>query len=139
MFNLFHAAILGIVEGFTEFLPVSSTAHLILASDVLKIPQTDYQKSFEIIIQLGAILAVVWLYWRKFLDWEILKRLVVAFIPTGILGLAFYKIVKNYLLGNTAVVLWSLALGGLFLIIFEKYFHEKKRRQISMPSPMANV
>lgn len=133
MFNLIHAVILGIVEGFTEFLPISSTAHLILASDILKLPQSDYMKSFEIIIQLGAILAVIWLYWRSFLDKEVLKRLIVAFIPTGILGLAFYKLVKAYLLGNTAVVLWALALGGAVLILFEKYFPQKNLQQAADP------
>ncbi len=125
MLNLFHAIILGIVEGVTEFLPISSTAHLILTADLLKIPQTEYIKSFEIIIQLGAILAVVVLYWKKFLDFEFLKKLIIAFIPTGILGLLFYKIIKTYLLGNINVVLWSLALGGLALILFEKYFTKK--------------
>ncbi|HCP08829.1 MAG TPA: undecaprenyl-diphosphatase [Candidatus Moranbacteria bacterium] len=126
MLNLFDAFILGIVEGITEFLPVSSTAHLILATDFLGLENSDFIKSFEIIIQFGAILAVVFLYWRSFLDKEILKKLAVAFIPTGVLGLIFYKIVKTYLLGNIAVVLWSLALGGLFLIIFEKYFAKKE-------------
>ena len=122
MLTFFHAVILGIIEGFTEFLPISSTAHLVLTADVLKITQTDFMKSFEIIIQLGAILAVVVLYWKKFLDFEFLKKLVVAFIPTGIIGLALYKVIKTYLLGNISIILWSLALGGLVLILFEKYF-----------------
>ncbi|MFA7319244.1 MAG: undecaprenyl-diphosphate phosphatase [Parcubacteria group bacterium] len=125
MLDIFHAVIMGIVEGFTEFLPISSTAHLILTANLLKIPQTDYVKSFEIIIQLGAIMAVVLLYWKKFIDLDFLKKLAVAFIPTGILGLLFYKIVKNYLLGNIAIVLWSLAVGGLILILFEKYSSKK--------------
>ena len=122
MINTLQSIILGIVEGFTEFLPISSTAHLTLASDLLKIAQTNYAKTFEIAIQSGSILAVVVLYWKKFWDWEILKRIIVAFIPTGILGLIFYKIVKNYLLGNLAVVLWSLAVGGFLLILFEYLF-----------------
>ena len=125
MLTFFHAIIMGIIEGVTEFLPISSTAHLILTADILKIPQTDYVKSFEIIIQLGAILAVVALYWKMFLDLEVLKKLFAAFIPTGILGLIFYKIIKNYLLGNLTVVLTSLAVGGLILILFEKYFSPK--------------
>ncbi len=113
------AFILGIVEGITEFLPVSSTGHLILTSSLLGIASSDFVKSFEIIIQLGAILAVVVLYFKSFFDWEVLKRLVVAFIPTGIIGLALYHVVKTYLLGNDTIVLWSLALGGLALICFE--------------------
>lgn len=125
MLNFVQAAVLGVVEGITEFLPISSTAYLILAADFLRLEQTEFMKSFEIIIQLGAIMAVVFLYWREFLKIEVLKRLMIAFIPTGILGLVFYKVVKQYLLGNIAVVLWSLFLGGIFLIVFE-YLHKEK-------------
>ncbi len=123
--SLIVATLFGVIEGITEFLPVSSTGHLILASAVLGVAQTDAQKSFEIIIQLGAIAAVVVLYWRSFLNIEILKRLVVAFVPTGVIGLALYKIVKTYLLGNEAVVLWALLLGGIVLIAFEFLYREK--------------
>lgn len=126
MLTTIQAVVLGIVEGVTEFLPISSTAHLILASNLLRLEQTEFLKSFEIIIQLGAILAVVALYWRDLMDWEVLKRLAVAFIPTGILGLMFYKIVKQYLIGNISVVLWSLILGGIFIILFEKWHRENK-------------
>lgn len=122
--DLISAAILGVVEGVTEFLPVSSTGHLILVSQLLNLPQTEFQKTFEISIQLGAILAVVALYWRAFLDLEVLKRLIVAFIPTGIIGLGLYKLVKAYLIGNEMVVLWALLLGGLALIAFE-YLHKE--------------
>ncbi|MEO5568166.1 MAG: undecaprenyl-diphosphate phosphatase, partial [Gemmatimonadaceae bacterium] len=76
--SIFHAFVLGIVEGLTEFLPVSSTAHLDLARHALKLEPTEYIKSFEIIIQLGAILSVVVLYWKKFFNWETLAKLVVA-------------------------------------------------------------
>jgi undecaprenyl-diphosphatase len=126
--------VLGIVEGITEFLPVSSTGHLILASALLGIHQTEFQKTFEIVIQLGAILAVVFLYWRAFLDIEVLKKVVVAFIPTGIIGLLLYKVVKSYLLGNTTVVLWALFLGGVVLIAFEYFHHEKVTAVEDIPS-----
>ncbi len=116
-----YALILGVVEGITEFLPVSSTAHLILAADVLHLRETEFLKSFEIIIQLGAILSVVVLYWTRFWNWEVFKKLVVAFIPTGIIGLALYKVVKGYLLGNIAVVLWALFIGGIALLVFERF------------------
>lgn len=119
--SLLHAIILGIVEGITEFLPISSTAHLILSSHALRLGDTEFVKSFEIIIQLGAILSVVVLYWRKFLDWELLKKLVVAFIPTGIIGLTVYKIIKGYLLGSLTVVLLSLAIGGIALIVLRRF------------------
>ncbi len=111
---------LGIIEGVTEFLPISSTGHMILFSDLLKLTQTDFLKSFEIIIQLGAILAVVAIYWRRLLvNTEILKRVIVAFIPTGIIGLTLYKYIKGYLLGNNQVVLLALFLGGIIIIVFE--------------------
>jgi undecaprenyl-diphosphatase len=116
-----NAVILGIVEGLTEFLPVSSTAHLILATHAMKIAETEFIKSFQIIIQLGAILSVVVLYWTKFWNWEMLKKLVVAFIPTGIIGLTVYKALKQYLLGNISVVLGSLFIGGIALLVFERY------------------
>lgn len=115
-----HALLLGVIEGITEFLPVSSTAHLILASDALRLGTSDFVKSFEIIIQLGAILSVVVLYWRRFLNWHILVKLAVAFIPTGIIGLALYRVVKT-LLGDVSVVLWTLLIGGIALLIFERF------------------
>ena len=121
MLDALSSVVLGVIEGLTEFLPISSTAHLILASDLLNISQTDFVKSFEIAIQSGAILAVVTLYFRNFLDWSILKKILVAFIPTGIVGFFAYKLIKVYLIGNIAVVLWSLGLGGVFLIAFELF------------------
>ncbi|MDP2923201.1 MAG: undecaprenyl-diphosphate phosphatase [Candidatus Omnitrophota bacterium] len=125
--SLFDAFILGIVEGITEFLPISSTGHLMLTSHLLKIAQTEFLKSFDISIQLGAILAVVVLYWRQLtLNFQIIKRIITAFIPTAILGLIFYKIVKAFLLATHQIVLWALFLGGIFLIIFELCYREKK-------------
>ncbi|HTE44004.1 MAG TPA: undecaprenyl-diphosphate phosphatase [Gemmatimonadaceae bacterium] len=121
VFTVWHSIVLGIVEGVTEFLPVSSTAHLILASRALKLQETEFLKSFQIIIQLGAILSVVVLYWAKFWNWEIFKKLVVAVIPTGVIGLTVYKVLKSYLLGNIPVVLGALVLGGLVLILFGKF------------------
>src|SRR5687767_681024 len=118
--SVLQALILGIIEGITEFLPVSSTAHLILAAHALRLPETEFVKSFEIIIQLGAILSVVVLYFRKFLDVEVLKKVVVAFVPTGILGATLYRVVKDVLLGSQTVVLAALVIGGIALIIFER-------------------
>jgi len=122
-----HTLILGMVEGVSEFLPISSTGHLILASYLLHLKQTDFQKSFEIAIQLGAILSVVVLYWRALLvNFEILKRVITAFIPTAILGFIFYKIIKRVLLGSNTVVLYSLLIGGIFLVLFELWHREKE-------------
>ena len=119
--SLHHAQILGIDEGITEFLPVSTTAHLILTSHLLHIAESEFVKSFEIIIQLGAILSVVVLYWSRFWNWDVLKKLVVAVIPTGVIGLTVYKAIKGYLLGNIPVVLTALLVGGIALIIFERF------------------
>ncbi|MFA6459407.1 MAG: undecaprenyl-diphosphatase UppP [Candidatus Paceibacterota bacterium] len=122
--------ILGIIEGFTEFLPISSTAHLILASHVLGLDQGSFVKTFEIAIQSGSVLAVLVLYWRKFLDVDVLRKLVVAFLPTAVIGLVLYKIVKTYFLGNIYVVLVALGIGGILLILFEKFFNNKKAIEI---------
>src|SRR5262245_19538591 len=104
--TMVHAFVLGIVEGVSEFLPISSTGHLILAGKLLGLPSTEFLKSFEIAIQSGAILAVVALYWRQLLvNLEVMKRVIAAFIPTMILGLIFYKMIKQYLLDNEKIVL----------------------------------
>ncbi|MDP3988575.1 MAG: undecaprenyl-diphosphate phosphatase [Candidatus Levybacteria bacterium] len=119
--------IFSIVEGFSEFLPISSTGHLVLTADLLKIPQTDFIKSFEIIIQLGAIFAIIFLYWKTFLQGRaIWEKVLVAFLPTAILGFTFYKIVKNVLLGNTMITLGALFLGGIALIVLELIYKEKE-------------
>ncbi len=126
MIHALQAIILGLVEGITEFLPISSTGHLILAASALRIPSTDLVKSFEIFIQAGAILAVFLLYWKQvLLNRKVFMRVLVAFLPTAIIGLTVYKYVKQYLLGNTHVVLWSLAIGGAVLIVFELLHKEK--------------
>jgi undecaprenyl-diphosphatase len=119
--SLLHAIIIGIVEGITEFLPISSTAHMILAGRLLRLEDSEFVKSFEIIIQLGAILAVVVLYWRRLLDWNVLVKTAVAFVPTGVIGLTVYRVVKGYLLGNIPVVLGALLAGGVALLLFERY------------------
>ena len=117
--DIWQSIALGIVEGVTEFLPVSSTGHLILAGGIFGVAKTDFTKSFEIIIQLGAIASVVFLYWRKLFNFEMLKKLAVAFLPTGIVGLLLYKTLKSYLIANEQVVLWALLLGGVVIILFE--------------------
>lgn len=121
-----QAAILSIVEGVTEFLPVSSTGHLVLVSRLLDISQTEFVKSFEIIIQVGAILAVLMLYGKRFLISKKTSLLVVAaFIPTAVIGLALYKIVKTVLLGNETVTLATLFIGGIIIIAYEWYLAKK--------------
>jgi undecaprenyl-diphosphatase len=125
--DLVQAGILALVEGVTEFLPISSTGHLVLVSQLLGIPQTEFVKSFEIIIQLGAILAVVALYWRRILqNSKLWMPLLAAFIPTALLGLAFYKLIKDYLLGNSLVTVLALLVGGVVLIGIELLWKDKK-------------
>lgn len=126
--NLIHAIILAIVEGLTEFLPVSSTGHLVLASSLMHIQETEFVKSFELFIQVGAILAVVYVYWRKLLDnTKMWKQLIAAFIPTAVIGLLLYKVIKNVLLGNSLITVISLALGGLVIIYLEKKYQESDK------------
>ena len=126
--DLLTVIILGIVEGITEFLPVSSTGHLILTSWLLKIPQSEFLKTFEIAIQLGAILAVVVLYWRPLiLDREMIKKVALAFMPTVFIGFMFYKTIKSFFLGNTYIVIWSLLIGGIFIVIFELWYRAKSK------------
>lgn len=128
--HYFQAVILSIVEGLTEFLPISSTGHLIITSRLLRLPSSEFLKSFEIIIQLGAILAVVFLYRRALLtSFRLWPKIILAFLPTGILGLIFYHLIKQYLLGSVTVVLWSLFLGGLALLILEKIYKQEKAVQ----------
>ena len=124
--NYFQAIILSIVEGVSEFLPISSTGHLILATDILKIAQTGFVKDFEIIIQLGAIFAIVALYWNSlYRNIEVWKKVIIAFIPTGIIGLILFKFIKSYLLGNLYITLAALLIGGILLIVLEMIYKDK--------------
>jgi undecaprenyl-diphosphatase len=117
-----QAIILGIVEGITEFLPISSTGHMIIASSVMGIEENSFVKAFEVIIQFGAILSVLCLYWRRFLpNLSFYKKLFVAFLPTAILGFLLKDVVEH-MLGSVQIVAWSLILGGLVLVWSDKAF-----------------
>src|SRR5688500_7169072 len=116
--NTIQSIIIAIVEGLTEFIPVSSTGHMIITEKLLKVPDDQYTKMFTVAIQLGAILAVVVLYFRKFFDFTNLNfylKLVVGIIPAIILGLLFEKKIEA-LLESTMTVAISLLLGGIVLI-----------------------
>jgi undecaprenyl-diphosphatase len=128
-----QAIILGILEGVTEFLPISSTGHLTLASHFLGIIQNDQFIVFEIAIQLGAILAVVFIFWKKFFNIELLTKLFIAFLPTGLLGLFVYKYIK-VLLTSEFIVAFSLILGGIILITVEKMYSKKITSGLFTPS-----
>lgn len=126
--TIWQSIVMGIVEGFTEFLPISSTAHLILSGEILRIPSSEFLKTYNISIQLGAILAVVALYWRKiFNSRDLFLKILAAFIPTAIIGLTFYQIVKTYLMESLWLIAATLFLGGIILILFEKRYEKKNK------------
>jgi undecaprenyl-diphosphatase len=124
--DIWQAIILGIVEGATEYLPISSTFHLIWTAKILGISQTDFQKAFEVIIQSGAILAVVWLYFPRWRQLENLFPLVlVSFLPTAIIGLSLYKVIKSIFFENIALQLGVFAAVGFLFIVFEQILKPK--------------
>jgi undecaprenyl-diphosphatase len=118
--NTLQAVIIAIIEGLTEFLPISSTGHMILASTLMGIHEDTFVKTFEIAIQLGAILAIVMLYAKRFLqNLTIYFKLAVAFLPTAVIGFLAYDFIKTYLF-NYLVVAISLIVGGIVLILIDK-------------------
>jgi undecaprenyl-diphosphatase len=120
MGDIVNALILGVVEGITEFLPISSTGHLILAGDLLGF-NDERAKVFEIVIQTGAMLAVVWEYRARFfrVDARLYRNLIVAFLPAAIVGLAFSKPIKQYLFHAVPVAL-AFIVGGVIILLVER-------------------
>lgn len=128
--SLIDILILGVVEGVTEFLPVSSTGHLILASRLLGFDPAAW-KLFNVVIQLGAILAIVVLYWRTFVavvaglarrsdgSWRFVRNVLLAFLPAAVIGLALHKQIEA-LLGHAEVVAVALIVGGIAILIIER-------------------
>ena len=141
MSDILTAALLGVVEGVTEFLPVSSTGHLILATRLLGY-DAERWALFNVVIQLGAIAAVVVLYWRTF--WTVLRGLVraeagairfvrnllLAFLPAAVVGLALHKRIEA-LLGNATVVAWALIVGGVAILLVERLAKPGRTRGIA--------
>lgn len=125
----FHALILGVIEGLTEFLPISSTGHMILGTTILGIEQSEFLRSFLIIIQLGSILAVLFVFWNKlFQNIKLWSKLAIGFFPTGAIG--FFLAKHLDLLFNGYVVVIMLIFGGAIFIIIEK-LHKNKSYQIN--------
>lgn len=122
--SLFEAVILAIVEGLTEFLPVSSTGHMIIVSSLMGIAEQPFTKTFTVAIQFGAILSVVMLYYKRFLQSiDFYKKLLIAFIPAAILG----KLLDDYIdamLGNVVVVGFTLLAGGIFILFLDNFVKE---------------
>jgi undecaprenyl-diphosphatase len=121
-----ESILIAIVEGLTEFLPISSTGHMIIAEKLLAIPPTDFTKVFTVAIQLGAILAVVVLYWKKFIDfknWQFYLKLIAGVIPALVFGFLFSKKI-DLLLESSLTVAISLLIGGVILLFIEKLFKD---------------
>ena len=141
MSDLLTAALLGVVEGVTEFLPVSSTGHLILATRLLGY-DAERWALFNVVVQLGAIAAVVVLYWRTFwtvaaglFRWQagsvrFVRNLLVAFLPAAVVGVVLHKKVEA-LLGNATVVAWALIVGGVAILLVERFARGGKTRGIA--------
>jgi undecaprenyl-diphosphatase len=120
--ELWQAVILAIVEGLTEYLPISSTGHIIVASSLLGINEASFVKDYTVMVQFGAILSVVVLYWRRFIQGrEIYLKLACAFLPAAVVGL-LVKDVIDALLGNVVVVAIAFIIGGIILIFTDRMF-----------------
>ena len=126
--STYHAIIIAIVEGLTEFLPISSTGHMIITEKILNVTETDFIKVYTVAIQLGAILAVVVLYWKKFFDfkkWRFYLKLAVAVIPALALGFLFSKKI-DALLESSFTVAVSMLVGGIILLFVDGLFKNPK-------------
>lgn len=130
--TIWQAIILAIVEGITEFLPVSSTGHMIIASSVMGISHLDFTKMFTVNIQFGAILSVVVLYWKRFFQsTDFYFKLFVAFLPAAVLGFLLNDLIDS-MLENVVVVAISLLVGGIILIFIDRIANdETKEREIT--------
>ncbi len=135
--DLLQTVIVAIVEGLTEFLPVSSTGHMIIAQSLMGIESTDFVKAFTVIIQFGAILSVICLYWKRFFYpsqlvenvsyWKAMygfyARLIIGVLPAVVLGLAFNDFIESNL-GNVTLVAIMLILGGIFMLFCDRIFNK---------------
>lgn len=132
--SIVEVIILAFVEGLTEFIPVSSTGHLILVSHFLKIEPTEFTKAFDVIIQFGAIFAVVYLYSHK-LRWDFAyyKKLLIAFLPAAVIGFLFKNKI-DLLLESTTVVAWALIAGGILMMLLDSLIKGKNSDDPSLKS-----
>jgi undecaprenyl-diphosphatase len=122
-----QAVIIAIVEGITEFLPISSTGHMIITSSLLGIQKDEFTKLFEVAIQFGAILAVVVLYWQKFFDfkrWQFYLKLIIGVIPALVLGFLFSDKIDEMLESPTVVAI-TMLLGGIVLLFIDRAFNKQ--------------
>ena len=135
--NLIESIILAVIEGVTEYLPVSSTGHMIIASSFMRIATDDFTKLFTIVIQLGAILSVVVLYWKRFFQsFDFYFKLLVAFIPAVVLGLLLNDVIDS-LLESPITVAISLIIGGFILLKVDDWF--KSNEEFDKENPTAHT
>lgn len=124
-----HAIIIAIVEGITEFLPISSTGHMIITESILGMNIDDFTKAFTVSIQLGAILSVIVLYWKRFFQtFDFYVKLFIAFLPAAVLGFLLDKYIDE-LLGSVLTVAITMFLGGILLLFVDKWFNKPTRDQ----------
>lgn len=129
--SYFEAIILAIVEGLTEFLPVSSTGHMIIATALMGIEPSEFVKTFTVAIQLGAILSVVILYWRRFFkSFDFYIKLLIAFVPAAVIGFLVNDIVDQ-MLERVDVVAWALIAGGVFFLFVDKMFNNSTETEVT--------
>lgn len=135
--NLIETIVLAVIEGITEYLPVSSTGHMIIASSFMRIATDDFTKLFTIVIQLGAILSVVVLYWKRFFQsFDFYLKLLVAFIPAVVLGLLLNDVIDS-LLESPVTVAISLIIGGFILLKVDDWF--KANEEFDAKNPTAHT
>jgi undecaprenyl-diphosphatase len=128
----FQAVVIAIIEGLTEFLPVSSTGHMILAQGIMGVKSDDFVKAFTVMIQFGAILSVVVLYRKRFLQsWDFYRKLLIAFIPAAVTGLLASDFI-DVLLGNVWVISAMLITGGVFMLFVDKWFTYPEKGEPAM-------
>ncbi len=126
--DFFQAIILAIVEGITEYLPVSSTGHMIIASSILGIASDEFVKMFTVAIQFGAILSVIVLYWKRFFQsFDFYLKLAIAFIPAAVIGFLANDFI-DAMLENVIVVAMSLVLGGIVLLFIDKWLENEEKK-----------
>ncbi len=131
--NLLQTVLLAIVEGITEYLPVSSTGHMIITQKILNIQSTEFIKAFTVIIQFGAILSVMVLYWKRFSQSiEFYKTLIIAFLPAAVLGFLLSDYI-DAMLENVIVVAVTLILGGVLMLFVDQWFNKPAKDQSISP------
>lgn len=141
--SIFEVIMIAIVEGLTEFLPVSSTGHMIITQQILGVESTAFVKAFTVIIQFGAILSVVCLYWKRFFrlnpgpvtdlksflhKFDFYWKLLVAFVPAAVFGFLFSDLIDS-MLENVVVVAVMLVLGGIFMLFVDRLFNHPDEKQ----------